>query len=293
MKELCIFYGNCQIINDLYDKLILVNVFKNKYEVLRYVNHDRDNIISLKVIDINKLKKCSLFIYQPLNDKHGVYSTNNIKKYLSIDCKTIGIPYIYNSSFYSIYWEKASPRWTINTLINCGYRNIIKYIKEDISIDKILEMYDNLEIDFYFKERFENCIEILKFKEKECDVKVSDFIINNYKNIKLFVSQNHISDYFRIYIANIVLKLININIILEYPNNIENNKSYDINQKCSDDIYSSNFFNYNYKIYNLSNDIQKDKIRSFYDFFTKNNIEYKNVSCDKNDDPEKFIDLPY
>lgn len=66
-----------------------------------------------------------------------------------------------------------------------------KYLNEDIivnlkkqnhSIENILEMYDNNKLDFNFNIRKNNSINILKTKEKTCMIKISDFILENYKD---------------------------------------------------------------------------------------------------------------
>ena len=81
MKKLCVFYGNCQVINFIYDKLIEYPNFSNEYKCVKYGNVSRDNITRIN-FNIDHMKKCDLLIYQPLGDHHGVFSTNNVKKCL-------------------------------------------------------------------------------------------------------------------------------------------------------------------------------------------------------------------
>ena len=128
MKKTCLFYGNCQVIYFLHDLLKSINKFNEEYDTVCYVNHDRDNIKTLENIDINDLKRCDVIIFQPLGDNHGVYSTNNILQYIKDDCIKISFPYIYSSFIYTTYYETASTRWTLGTLINCGWKNIITLI---------------------------------------------------------------------------------------------------------------------------------------------------------------------
>ena len=98
MKKLCLFYGNCQVIYHLHDILKSIDIFNENYDTITYVNHDRDNIKTLN-INIEDVKNCDVIIFQPLGENHGVYSTNNILKFIKESCIKISFPYIY-SSFY-------------------------------------------------------------------------------------------------------------------------------------------------------------------------------------------------
>ena len=72
----------------------------------------------------------------------------------------------------------------------------MKLILEEYKIDEILSLYDEDKIDFYFEERMNICMRSLREKEKDCDIKVTDFILNNFKDKRLFITQNHLTDYF-------------------------------------------------------------------------------------------------
>ena len=290
MKKTCIFYGNCQVIYNVHDVLNSLPEFVNQYELITYVNHDRDQIKELSNINTDILKKCDLFIYQPLGENHGVFSSENIKKYLKEDCIKISFPYIYNSSFYTTYWESASPRWTIGTLVNCGWKNIMKLIIEDYKIEDILNLYDSGEIDFYFEERMNICMTSLKEKENNCDIKVTKFILDNYKDKRLFITQNHLTNYFSKWITNNILEMININTI----NNVylTDNK---IEVNCVIDYYSKKYYNFSYSD-QVNNDATKFKIKEFYKHFLLKKHTY-NINdlllYNITNDPEKFIDTPY
>lgn len=282
---LIVLYGNCQLIIHCYDKL-LKNL--SNHTIIPYVNHDRLNTHTLKNIDSNHLKNCNVFIYQPLNDNHGVYSTNYILNFLSEKCIKISIPYIYNSAIYSVYYENATPKWRIGTLYNCGWKNIIIMMKDDLKLNDILDKYDNNEIDFYFEERFDICIKSLKEKEKDCSIKPSNFILDNYKDKRLFVTQNHLTDYFTTWICNEILNILNLDTLI--INNVMNDI---IEEDCVNDKYNLSYHNFNYDlIYN--NELSKLKITNFYNYFNKKlnelNIDNLKPYIISNNQPEKFID---
>jgi hypothetical protein len=95
---------------------------------------------------------------------------------------------------------------------------ILNLKKQGFSLEKILDKYDKNEIDFNYQERFKKTINILKEKEKDTDVKVSQFIIDNYKKYKLFNYHNlidleitycnHPSNILITYYVNQILSLI-------------------------------------------------------------------------------------
>ena len=283
----CVLYGKCQIVIHLYDK---VKDFLEPHQVFPYVNNDRLNglnIIELKDIDVEVLKNCSVFIYHPLNSKHGVYSSDHIMSFLPEDCIKISIPYVYNSSIYTVYWEPASPRWRIGTLYNCGWKNIMTMIKDGSDLNEILNAYEENALDFYFEERMKICIDSLKQKEENCTIKVSDFIIDNVRNKRLFFTQNHLSDFFTTYIANKVFKHLNITKTFEYPEYIEST----IEQDCLLDRYSKSNFKYQLA---YDDKATMNKIKDFYNFFIniKDKTAYEDIKpyTIKTEQPEKFID---
>jgi hypothetical protein len=280
---LCILYGNCQLIIYVYEK---IKVCLPEYTIIPYVNHDKLNTIKLTNIDINHLKTCSLFIYQPLNDNHGVYSSNYLLKQLPIDCIKISIPYIYNSSIYTVYYESSTPKWRIGTLYNCGWKNIMIMIKNNIKLSEILLMYDKFELDFYFEERFNICINSLIEKEKHCTIKPSIFILNNYKDKRLFITQNHLTDFFTTWICNQILNALHTKYVIKEDitkNNI-------IEQNCVNDIYNKKMLNFSH---NLDNNLIKQQIENFYEFFykIKNDVDINDIKSYiiRNNEPEKFI----
>src|ERR1035437_7102126 len=247
MKKLCVFYGNCQVIYNIKDMLNNSVEFSEKYRSVSYVNHDRDQITKLSNIDIEDLKKCDVFIYQPLSISHGVFSTENIKTYLKSDCILISFPYVYNSALYSVFWEEASPRWTINTLINCGWKNIMISIINNESIGDIIKSYDDGKIDFYFDDRMKVCLDSLREKERNCSIKVADFIESNFKNKRLFIIQNHLTYFFNRWISNRILEILGMSTLLE--DYITDNL---IESRCVNDHYNTTHYAFEYQ-YSIDN----------------------------------------
>lgn len=193
MKKICVIYANCQGRG--------INTFLQKQELYHetYENHLFENYHVIEnglSLPFDLLKQASLFIYQPLKNKHGYYATDVIKNYLPATCKKISFPYVYNDALWPLYEE--------NDKIG-GEEIILNLIEKGYSLTKIINMFCAEAIDFEFERRFKKSIEILKQKEEITDIKVSDYILKNVSNEKIFLTQNHQTSSFYIYCANQIL----------------------------------------------------------------------------------------
>lgn len=223
-----VYYSNCQYAGINYFLQISV---PNYYNIFHLENYGL--IKEKKSIPVDKLKEADIFIYQPIDKRHGIYSTdvtieNNILSHLSSTCKLISFPYIYNSALWCLI-----PPANIDGYIG-EYPNIDKYVNREpieklklqgYTLDEVLRMYSNNEIDFDYENRFENCINILKNKEENCDVTVSDFIVKHIGSIRLFFTQNHPTTCVFVHIANQVLSILGYNVKFDefaFPENICN-----------------------------------------------------------------------
>ena len=225
-------------------------------------------------IPINIIKRADIFIYQPIDKAHGIYSTdvnveNNIMSYLSPECKTISFPYIYNSSL----WILVPPA-NIDGFIG-NYSDIDKYINREpieklksqgYSLDTVLQMYSNGMIDFDYEDRFNKSIEILRGKELSCDVKVSEFIKTNVKKYKLFLTQNHPTTCVFVHCANQVLSILGYNIKYDefsYPENICN-----LPGEWPTTSYDVKYWNFEYNTSNIQDKWYEPHIRYIYQNYT-------------------------
>ncbi len=260
-----VFYANCQYSGLAYFIKKHINKIEIKY-IRNYTLIKNKNQIPLDI-----LKQADIFIYQPIDKKHGIYSTdtsveNNIMIYLSPNCKIISFPYIYNSSL----WILVPPANGDGYIGN--YADMDKYVNREpieklkvkgYSLDEVLQMYSKGEIDFDYKNRFNKSIEILKKKEELCDVKVAAFIEKHIRKHKLFFTQNHPTTCVFIHCANQILSILGHNHKFDefsYPENIGNlpgewpHTSYDIK-----------YWNFEYKNNNnINNSWYIDHIKNIY-----------------------------
>ena len=263
MKNI-VYYTNCQYAG--------INYFLQEYikEIKTYHIENYTVIKNNKPIPVDILSNADIFIYQPIDKKHGIYSTdiiveNNIMSYLPSHCKTISFPYIYNSSL----WILIQPA-NIDGYIG-NYSDMDKYInrepienlkKQGYSLNDVLNMYSNGKIDFDYKNRFTKSIEILKKKEEICDIKISEFIEKNIIKHKLFFTQNHPTTCVFIHCVNQILSILGYNHKYDefsYPINICNlmgewpHTSYDIA-----------YWNFEYNVSNVNNNWYNEHISAIY-----------------------------
>ena len=200
-------------------------------------------IYNNKILDLELFENCDIFIYQPIDDRYNIYSSNNLLKYLNNDCIKIGIPYIYMDSFFPLI-KKLNFHGIDGGIIqnenNILNKNIILNLKKKYTNEEIIILYNNNNIDFNFKERFDENINRMKEKEKICNIKVVDFILDNYCNNLLFTMHHHPTKIIFDYIALQIYKLLNIN------NNINENKWNGIlsSEEYPYSRYSINYYNF-------------------------------------------------
>lgn len=222
-----VFYSNCQCQGLIY---FLKDTIKDaSFEVI----YNYSLISKKNIIPVDILNKADLFIYQPIDKKHGIYSTdksvkNNIMTHLPEHCKCISYPYIYNSSLWPLIAPSVADGYVgdypgMNKYINS--EPIEKLKQEGYSLENVISMFMTGNIDFNYEERFKNCMNILRKKEENCDVKVADFIEENIKKHKLFFTQNHPTSYVFVHCVNQVLEILgyeNKYDVFGYPRNIVN-----------------------------------------------------------------------
>jgi len=174
-------------------------------------------------IPINLLNNTNIFIYQEMGNKWGIYSTcdsveNNILSHLPHNCKKIIIPYVYATWQWGIInllerdatanFDKINNETGTNSLYS--NKEIIYELKKNYNLEQILQLYDDGLIDFKYKERMDTEISILRQKEKNSDVKVADFILENYKKNKLFTTHNHPTNLIFKHMVTQILELLNV-----------------------------------------------------------------------------------
>lgn len=200
-RKICILNGNCQI-GAIKQYLTHCKKFTNDYLILDIPLVYNINSTNIKIFDSKKVFDiCDLIISQPISDKNK-FSEKASNEYLfnivNIDCKKVLIT---KASFtgYHIQYTNAVNNLSkvagkavitygdkfINEFIERGYsRNIISELLKSRNLLSEKQIRENF--DYAFKKSFE--------MERECDVKIMDFVYENYKNEILYYSFNHPKD---------------------------------------------------------------------------------------------------
>lgn len=135
---------------------------------------------------LSDLREADVLIYQPIGEQHGFLSTSDKVDSLigavRPDCQLISFPYIYNDGLWPMLEEggKVLNGSVVDPLLEAGAGE-----------EEIFAAYDEDRLDFRFAERLENTVRILADREAETDVRVADFISNQFRRQELFLTQNH------------------------------------------------------------------------------------------------------
>lgn len=195
---------------------------------------------------------CDIFIYQ--NIQNSKFQTDFIiENVLKKDCHTVSFSYLYFLGYFPDYFKSKYNQKTISKEYPFGlFPYEMKIFTQIVLNSKFYEIYKNQEklnqksilewsfdtwskqdqllwiqiedklskeLDFLdFQGILEYSIKTLKEKEQKTDIKLAEFILENYKSFKLFDTVNHPSD--------ILLKVLNDFIIKFLVNEKDINPIY-------------------------------------------------------------------
>lgn len=207
-----LFIGNCQNTGIIHF-LKKSKYFNDNYEVKQYANWMLiENQADIPMADI---KSADVFIYQPLRPVHGCYSTDptvqgSIGYYVNDKCLTISYPYIFSSAMWPIVQAGQNQnRWFGGEVLD----DLV--INQRLTKKEIVQLFLENKINWNYENRFNQSIKILKNKESITDLKISNFIIDNYKKNLLFLIPQHPTSLIFFHLANEILNKLNIEKIKE------------------------------------------------------------------------------
>ena len=160
-----------------------------------------------------------IFLFQPMDIKHGKYSTlceDGILSMLKPSCLRISFPSIY-ADLWPMYEEYGG---------YYGGEHILKLKDEGKSLEEIFQMLKNGDIQFNLKERYRLSFKYLRMREKSCTIQsISSFIEDNIKESRLFYSQNHPTEDFMAFVAREICDYIELALGILLTDNIEYDKT--------------------------------------------------------------------
>lgn len=191
--------GNCQ--TPTIRKILLSSrQFCSQYlmavvpEIFALTEKDKDILKN----NIYFLEKCSLLITQPISENNSffpLYATNVLKSYVQTKGRVLVIPVLY----FDLYFPQTVHQERHNILLE-GHLHAFPYA--DCILNELAQRYSVQEVaeivhmDNLFSKQFlewftqTRIVEYLH-REQTCDVKIYDFILQNFRREQLFHSKNH------------------------------------------------------------------------------------------------------
>lgn len=214
-KKVAIIYGNCHT-QAIKQGLKLSREFNEQYGF--YPLHAVHEIYTCGYNDLGMqdvFDKCDLFLHQCIR-KDNVYgreySSEAVLSKLNDKAKVIGIPNLYGlPDFMFPQYEKELKPNIIGGRNYYPFRD--KYIEalyKHKSEDELVEFikYGSIMEKEEFQKKLDAFWEKILLREKEWDVQISEWLLDNYKKKLLFFDANHPTNYVIEYIVNSILKLL-------------------------------------------------------------------------------------
>lgn len=203
-KKICTIAANCQ---GAYIKALLEahSDFSQDFKIFFFVNYQKEEI------PIDLLKKTDILIYQPLSEKWASISETSLLTKIPPNVFKIKIPYL----TFPLYWPLFvhDPR-NVNNLeypfgqFPYGDKYILDLLRKGIEKEKILNKIKTKDVLNMISpdDILQKYIKFQQDLDSRRDQKFLEFIIENFRNHKLFESYNHPSKFLAIYQVNDILK---------------------------------------------------------------------------------------
>lgn len=198
-KKIIVCFGNCQAMQ--ISRYLQTYLDQSKFLILLYSNYDKKFTTDETV---KAISLADIIIYQPLSHHYKDLSADNIKKIAKKNAKLVSFPYIYNNGIYSLETDGEKI---------IGKETILKLYKKGYTKEEIIKMREKGEINFKLKKKFKKSLKIMREREKNLDIKITDFIERNYLEKQLFLSHNHPTNIVFNYIFAQLVDILNLDFI--------------------------------------------------------------------------------
>ena len=252
-------YANCQ--GSMVDKFVVP-------EISKYLTVSAVHIVNYEAIKLGYgcagatdlpehykqiIRDADVIVYQPLSEDHGVLSTSGrIENSFITQAKSkalkISFPYVSNSAIWPTYIEEKRNGISFKT-----DPHVVEIARSAHSEEDLIKKYMNGEMNFNFSDRFDVSIKGTLEREKETDVKISDFIRENISKKRLFLTHNHPATAIMSEMARQIIDLIASNIGFEFDQSeYMRNQSFASENTCKlpgyypIDFYSIRHYNFEF-----------------------------------------------
>lgn len=204
MKPLCCIYSNCQ--GDGLAHFMKQTSFGGYYDVSIWHNWQMIMKEQDPLAMIEDVKRAEVFIYQPATKLEGAPSTEDLcENYLPKHSKRISFPYLYNHGFFP--WLKINDSGLDGWIAGEEVKN---RIRKPHGQPTLYQSYNDGSLHHDCARRFLECLAEQARREQPLDVKMVPFILGQYREHRLFLSENHPTSALYVGLAFRVLELLNI-----------------------------------------------------------------------------------
>jgi hypothetical protein len=177
-----LFYGNCQV--EALAKYAAAHSSVHELQVLR--NYELIANPSLVPQALRCLEGVDVVIFQPLDDRHGALATTErgiFGRLGGVD--RLSLPYVYNSALWPTFPEGD----------RFHEEDLVASLVSNPTPEAALREYLLGGKDFCYEARMDGTLERLRAHEATTNVRVADFIAENFVERRLFFTQNHPTSY--------------------------------------------------------------------------------------------------
>ena len=254
-KKIVVIYGNCHmgILSEM-----LNSYFPFKKEFVIYPFELICNITSKEYLDNTVFEYCDVLIHQSIreNNRYGVeFASCNIIQKTKKGCQVIAVPNVYHlpMCFFPQFLEEKEFRIHAGTTIFFRDRLIEDMIQGNKKIDEIIECYNSTSTysEVEIEKKWRDFIRKIEKREKDWDIKISDYIIQNAGKVQLFYDPNHPTNEFIKHIVIELLKLLKINVDEDIISDIDVHKLDSYEMPICASVCKFFGLDYNSEIYEL------------------------------------------
>lgn len=213
-KKIAIIYGNCHArsVKSFLTQIPEFNKLYGCYPLNPICEIDKEINFSTKAFE-----KCSLFIHQSIrcNNAYGPeFASENLLKRLSSECKIISIPNLYQLPMFLFPQVDMHESETV-------HENLVLFSKKDKFIDAVCKEKSIEDIEKMINDEFlisheeiriayMDFIDKVRTREKEWDVKIADFLVENMTKMQLFYDPGHPTPVVIRYVVGKILEKLNL-----------------------------------------------------------------------------------
>lgn len=193
-KPLAAVFGNCQ---SIFISRLLQNTdpISKEYVFCEFPFVQDMKIEAEQGFSTNYMKFFRLFIYQNVSEKNNygrkLATEQYVLKTLDKNCIKVSIPFVYFKGYFPQYIKNT--RNGLDDICPYGDIKIQEFCEKGLSKAEIMAMAES---DTFFseeeiKKNLQETTNELKIREERCDIKILDFILENYQRKYLFYTPSH------------------------------------------------------------------------------------------------------